>query len=506
MHAPAARACYPAPMARTHPDARTLPLLAPLALAAGCGGATEPAPEGVSETLGRVPVVLVVFDALNSEHLGHLGYDRDTSPNLDAFAAEAVSFRHGFSPAPYTLAGIASLLTGKLPDRHGLVDKALRLRDDERTLAEILRDAGYPSKAVVGNPNGGAAFGAADGFDEFVPLYLAGDGREVNYVNPHSGKELHLARAEEFPPHLESFLDGLEDPAAPWFFYGHVLEPHTPYLAPDPWREMFLDPEYAGPMLEGDDDPLIGHLHGDFDLTAEDMQATIDLYDGNIAYADQGFGQLMDVLKQRGLYEDALILVTADHGEAMFQHGTWGHNYSVFDEMVQVPLLVRLPGAADDGRPRGQVRDELVSIMDLVPSVCQWLDLAPPDELDGYSLAPLLAGTEDEATFAERFLHLRTHSTPPTLGLRHLHQKVVVERTKDPEVSELGFATSFYDLVADPEEQSPLLEGEDPRVRAAREVLRAQAAALKASFKGTQDATFTEEEADMMGALGYSDD
>ena len=208
-----------------------------------------------------------------------------------------------------------------------------------------------------------------------------------------------------------------------------------------------------------------------------------------------------------GEWNETVFIVTSDHGEAMFQHGTWGHNYTLFDEMVQVPLLVRFPGPADDGRPRGQVRDELASIMDVTPSICQWLDLAPPADLDGRSLAGLLAGTESSSSFDERFLHLRSHSSPPWLGLRRSDQKVIWIRGKDKATGEdHPERTAFYDLVADPDENRDLGATDDPRVAAGQALLEAEIQALRAAFQGAESASFSDEEAAMMGALGYTDE
>jgi len=477
---------------------------------AGPGGQSVPvgqSEQGTPVTLGRVPVVLIIFDALDAEHVGHLGYDRDTTPNLDAFAKEAVTFERAFSPAPYTLAGIASLVTGLLPDRHGTVSKTRRLRDDEWTLAELLGRVNYDTYAIVANPNGGEAFGAMQGFDEHVPVYTTSDERPVNYTDPGSGIELHIPHVEEFAPLLGGFLDGREDPSKPFLFHGHVLEPHSPYIAPEPFRTKFIDPDYDGPFADGDNQTLVASIHGQVPVEPADAQAVIDLYDGNLAYADHGFQLMIDELKQRGIYEDCLIIVTADHGEAMFQHGQWGHNDTLFDEMVQVPLLVRFPGKLGDGRARGVRRDELASIMDIVPSVCQWLDLAPPELVDGRSLAELIAGQADAATFDDRALRLRDHGEPPSLALRTEATKAILQRVYDDVTHErLDDRMAFYDLGVDPEELRDLGDSGDPRVAAAKAVIEAEMKRLMDAFKGYADATFSAEEAALMGALGYTDE
>jgi len=475
---------------------------------ASCGGSKEAPPQSFPQTVGRVPVVLIVFDALAADHISHLGYERETTPTLDALAAEGVSFNTAFSPAPYTLAGIASLVTGRLPDSHGMVAKTTRLRDEETTLGELITRAGYPSLAVVGNPNGGEAFGDMQGFDRVVNTYETNEKRPPNYTPPSTGEPLHLSMPEEAAAELTPFLDGLEDPAAPFFYYAHILQPHSPYIAPEPTRSRWLDPAYDGPFKGGDNQALIANMANIDGLEQADIDAVRALYDANLLWADQSLALILDELRARGLYDKALIIVTSDHGEAMFQHGRWGHNDTLFEEMVNVPLVVRFPGPADDGLPRGMQLDAPVSIIDILPSLAEWLDLAPPQDLDGHSLAPLIAGAPEAQQVAQaRTLRLRDHGLPPAAALRTKDTKAILHRgLVGTDGSPLPDRMEFFELTSDPAEKHDLAPGGDPRSEAAHRAIEAEIARLLAAFKGSATATFSEEEAAMMGALGYVED
>jgi arylsulfatase len=455
-----------------------------IALAAlGCTRATE------IEPLGRPPVVLILFDALHAGHVSHLGYERETTPHLDRLAAEGVSFAYAFAPAPYTLASIPSLLTGRRPDSHGVTTPAARLAAEETTLAELLADAGYRTVGAVGNPNGSARFGNDQGFARFDELFrIFADGRD--YERASADRFVAFARDE-----LARARDG-----APLFLYLHVLEPHLPYAMPDEYRALWLDPAYDGPFATGEAQPFLDTVMGKLDADERDVEAAIALYDANLRWADHNLGELRRLLEEAGLWDEALVVVTSDHGEAFWQHGRWGHMDQLFDEQLRVPLVIKLP----TGRGlRGVVRDDLVSLLDVAPSVCQWLDLAPGAlPLDGLPLAALV---EDAAARApERDLFLRSHHQVAHLALRTDEHKTIVERAQGAAAGGRTTRVQHYDLARDPAEASDVYERERARADAAARRLEAwsQEAAVNRNQRG---GTLTAEELKMLEKLGYVD-
>ncbi len=411
------------------------------AVAAGC----DPGPP-------RPPIVLIVMDALGAEHVSHLGYERETTPHLDALAAEGITFTQAFSPAPYTQAGIASLLTGLLPGRHLVVHSGATLRGELVTLAEILRAQGYRTRGAVSNLNGSSALSLEQGFDSFLELFREGEQRErilpsggprprVTRDDSRAEREtLHVVRGDEFPPVVAGWLEeGDELP----FYYLHLLEPHCPYQPPEEFRTRFLDPEYAGPFGEGDTKTLVQSVRGEVTAEAADVAAARALYDANLAYGDAIVGEIFDLLRAAGLYDEALIVVTSDHGEAFWQHDLWGHNLHLYDEMIRVPLIVKLPDGMGDVAP-GTRSDALVSTMDVLPSLCDWLDLPGPRDLDGIPLA---------SADGPRSLVLRTNHKEPTYGLRTQGSKLILHENP---VAGSRQGIEFFDLASDPGEQSPL--------------------------------------------------
>ncbi len=479
-------------------------LLASFALA-GCSEKSDPVLsdraggsdlEQTASTYGKhVPVILVVMDALDASHVTHLGYGRDTTPFMDAFAKDGVSFRAAFSPAPYTVAGIGSLLTGRRPDTTGLYTKMNMLREDEMPIAAVLSRNGYLTRALVNNPNGGMRFGALRGFDEVSTLYEPAEDAKPNFTT-RDGVEVHLPQAPEHLPHMRAFLDRVPE-VAPFFFYAHMLEPHSPYVADEPFRSQFLDPNYNGIFLKGDTDDLLDTVYGRLDANAEDRLAITALYDGHLSFADHSFGALMDDLRARGLYEESLIILTGDHGEAMFQHGRWGHNDHIYDEMIHVPLIVKLPGTEG---PRNVIMENLVSTMDVLPTICETLDLAPGDlPLDGKSLySSLQSGAEPEGS---RGLFLRTHHSSPDVALRTNDAKGIFLRNDEgPPRFE------FYDLSTDPKEELDLGRTDAPEVAAMKNAILAEYARLKASRLRALSNDKVEDSATTLGALGYTDE
>ncbi|MHC4377376.1 MAG: sulfatase [Planctomycetota bacterium] len=412
------------------------------ALLGACGGEPEPVWQQPDTHL-----LLVVLDAFHAGHVTHLGYEREVTPNLDALAAQGWSYANTFAPAPYTLAGIPSLLTGRWPDRHGLVRKDFALHSSEQTLAEQLSERGYATLGAVGNDNGSEIYGLDAGFDRFENLMVVTEERPANVFEP-DGKggfnSLHIPRAEEYPPILEGWLEDGAFAGQPTFGYLHVLEPHSPYRPPARFLEAFGPVDYDGLFAAGDTEAFVATLGGDVEVSEADVAAARALYDANIAYADWAVGEFVALFEQAGVWDEVAMVVTSDHGEAFWQHGQWGHNTQLFDESLQVPLIVRLPGAPNPGT----VIETLASTVDVVPSLGRWLALGEwPLPLDGMYLDTL---PEDG-----RAIYLRSNRPIPDLGVRTASDKVIVGQ--DSDAGTLS-AIQYYDLLADPAEQSNAVE------------------------------------------------
>ncbi|MEM7308034.1 MAG: sulfatase [Planctomycetota bacterium] len=458
----------------------------------GCGGGG--ADDGRIE-LGRPPVVFILLDALHAEHLSHLGNGRETTPHLDALAAEGVSFPTAFAPAPYTLATVSSILTGRLPDVHGLVDKGATLLPEEVTLAELLQRGGYRTFAAVGNLNGSSIFGCEQGFEHYTEVFRPGDGRSVDVE--FEGDQYHYAKAVDYPPIVARWLaDGAAEGDRPPFLYLHILEPHEPYSPPEAFRARFVDPGYDGPYRAGDSAALIQGRRGNLPFEDEDKEAVEALYDANLAHSDAVVGEILGMLDEAGILDEALIVVTSDHGEAFWQHGEQGHNTTLYDEMLRVPLIVRFPAGAK-GVPAGARPAALVSPMDLLPSFSEWLDLPlPASDLDGTSLSAALRDAADP----DRALILRSHHDPPWFGLRTAGTKTIVV----PGAGGTPGRIEHYRLDADPAEARNARAEHGADAQSDYDALQ-RFAADTAHKRVSRGFPISEAEKAMLERLGYTD-
>jgi arylsulfatase len=341
--------------ARTRARPRRRPALRALLL---CTGLAAGACGREAARTERPPnVVVYLVDTLRKDHLSVYGYPRETSPRLAEFARDAVRFETAYSPTSWTRPAVASLLTGLTPLRHGAVTRADRLDPRVNLLPQYLGPAGYHSAAFVTNANVHPVWGFARGFDAFVDLRQA--------EQP--------ARADEINEAVFEHLDAAE--REPFFLYVHTVDPHFPYRAPPPFDASF--PRPGRRELRSPDPEVAARAR---------LARVVANYDAEIRFNDHEFGRLLDFLDARGLYRDALVVFTADHGEELRDHGELGHGFGLFEEVVQVPLLVKLPGNAHAGR----VVRTPASLLDVVPTILRAVGSEPAAGVEGVDLLELL--------------------------------------------------------------------------------------------------------------------
>lgn len=383
--------------------------LAGLALAAGLGLAAcagEPPPPNL---------VVVLLDTLRPDHLGCYGYERDTSPHLDALAAESVIFEQAESVAPWTAPAVISLVTGLHPQAHGVLrfPNPGRLNERATTLAEVLRARGYTTGAFTEGGYAKGEFGLDQGFDVFPSNPGDGQTHMSNMLNP-SRLEGNLDRALKW---LRRARGG------PFFMLFHTYEVHGPLRAPDEYVRKF-DPEWdtkrehdalaavlarwqtaqkidragalllrnhnfhcAVPMPAG----VQNHMHQNGLLPAdgarfypETLQFLRDQYDAEIAYTDAQLERLWSALRELELDDNTVIVVVSDHGEALGEHGIVGHGSQHFSEQLRVVFMVRAPGTAP------QRVDAPVGSLSLMPTVLELLGATTDAEFMGPQLSPSL--------------------------------------------------------------------------------------------------------------------
>jgi arylsulfatase A-like enzyme len=325
----------------------------------------------------RPPVFLIVIDALRADHLGCYGYSRATSPNLDRLSRDGVRFTQAISPSTFTKTSIASLVTGLDPHFHGVYtgnveDRTGQITSDVlpselETLAEVFLRGRYRTMAWIEQVHLTSFHGFAQGYMEY---------------NEHQGKANDITNRV-------LWWTRERGGTGPFFAHLHVIDLHEPYWPHPPYDRLFgfYSDVYHGIDLLQWGKYLNEISEGRRSLSAADLDQLRALYDGQIRYVDEQLGRLFEQLRRDGLYDRSLIVVTADHGDGFMEHGFISHSTVAYEELVRVPLLMKLPGQ----RYAGRVVDDQVRLIDVMPTVLELARLDSP-RVSGRSLLPLLEG------------------------------------------------------------------------------------------------------------------
>lgn len=444
-----------------------------------------------------VPIVIYLVDTLRADRLGAYGYDRGTSPRINAFAKEAVVFEAAYAAAPWTLPSVASIVTSTYQCEHGLVLGTRKLDPALLTLAERLKAWGYRTAAWYNNEFAGPMSGVDRGYQisEALPDVLGFEAETRRFLADSAGQ--------------------------PFLLYLHGMEPHEVHLVPYEFTRPFGHVAIEDKVRLSDDwitykdlrqlDWITGSRMGDKDTTTEqravmarfkDSQPLIEkLYDASVLWADHNVGKVIDVLKERNLWDKVVFIVVADHGEEFGEHGAWFHGDNVYESTMHVPLLIRFPG----GQFGGTRVPNPVSLVDLMPTILDFL--RSPDGCTGcrgQSLMPLVRG--DSKGGPRPVPALRQNAMTYFRPLKEASGDVNVmwrQGNWNAIWNEEPATIELYDMTADPREARNL-SGAMPELAAE---LRDESVAwleqcrtnLKAAPPGTIDAKTQER----LRALGY---
>ena len=391
-------------------------------------------PRLVGPAVRRQPnVLLCIIETVRRDHLSLYGYGRVTTPFLEHLAAEALVFEEGWAQSSSTRASVASILTGLYPSQHGTRLTLDRLDGSLRTLPEMLREQGYVTAGFFTNELiSRPAFNHDQGFDVFTDEG-AGLGEKV--------------RQDMF-----AWLDAEEE--RPFCAVLHFFDPHEPYVAPGRYCECFAG-DYGGPLtaVESLIPRTLRMMRG---LTPADVEYVKARYDGELRYADVVVERLVRGLKARGLWDDTLLVITADHGEEFLDHGDWGHGTNLYPEKLRVPLLIKPPGPGTGGRRIAG----LASGVDIMPTVLTATGLGVPHELPGIDLL----GSAGAVGATRRTQHLaeyygRYDWDPVYHALTQGRYQYILSQGPDGTTHE-----ELFDLADDPAARHNLA-GEQPAVR-----------------------------------------
>ncbi len=413
-------------------------------------------------------IILITLDAARADHVSCYGYQRATTPNLDRLAARSAVFTEAFALAPYTLCSVPTMVTGLSPLDHQITNHGHRLSDAATTLAEYLSAVGYRTACISATPNNSRTIGTDQGYDDFIETW----------------------RIEQRPGSRDPFLlsqmavDWLakNEAAAPIHLQLHYVPPHAPY-DPRPEYDLFTDPGYSG-TFDGYHTSVGALDHQLWHYRPADLDHVVGLYDGNLREADAAVEQVLAALRARPRWRDTVVLVTSDHGEAFLEHGRTGHNSTLYDEMLHVPFILRLPedAAADVDTSR------LASLADIVPTLLGLAGVMPEDGLAGIDL--LAAG---DLTRGRRLVS-RTTGDPPLYAIRTSQWKLILGGSGQG---------ALFNLVRDPKERDDLALRVRPPF-AGLGMLLTERLARPPRFEALPElAELPEEDTEMLKALGY---
>ena len=371
-------------------------------------------------------VLLITVDTLRADRLGCYGYSRGATPNIDRLASQGVLFEEAIAQVPVTLPSHVSLLTSTFPPVNGVRDNTyFRLDPEALTLAEILQSAGYRTGAFVGAYVLDASFGLGQGFDVYDASMKAQEEGASGTFSERPASQVIDA--------FGAWLGETEE-EKPFFAWVHLFDPHIPYAPPAPYRERFASSPY----------------------------------DGEIAYTDEQVGVLLKKLDDRGLADNTVVALTADHGESLGEHGERTHGFFVYDATLKVPLILSSPQSLPTGRSvSGQAR-----LVDVLPTILDLVDVSVPETAQGVSLSGLIEGRvlEESVAYSECYVSQLNFGWAPLVSLRQDGFKYIEAPRAE-----------LYDLAKDPGETENLLNQD--RERALR--MKADLEGLRSAWPGS---------------------
>lgn len=492
-------------------------------------------------------VILILVDTLRSDHLSAYGYHRLTSPNIDRLAKEGVLFKQFRTHASWTIPSIATLFTSLHETVTGMHHVADRLPDSAKTLAETLRAKGYTTAFFSTNLFVSSKQNYTQGFDYISQLNnhldsllyrnnqppqqlyfwrilyreASWSGRILKGINQtteallnESGAdksrwfkapkkrvmENRITKADWVFREARGYLDHLfasnfDSNREKLFLYLHYFDPHDPYRPPDTYKTLF-DPTFEGQHVASP--PKDGTR-----LSASKLHNMIAQYDGEIKFFDHWLGRLIQYLKKVGLYDSSLILLTSDHGEAFYEHGTYKHGYTVFEEEIRVPLIIRLP----NGQSGGYQTTVPAGLIDIMPSILDWLKIEGPQGMQGNSIVPALLGQHLNRSFYGEVSGLFGGSYQFTINEGKKYISEMKETLR--ESKKLSFKKGrLFDLLNDPKERRDLFNFSKKQTHHLMKLLQNERAQIleRGRLSGKMEVEFDTETMDRLRKLGYIDD
>jgi len=433
-------------------------------------------------------ILLIVIDTLRADHLGTYGYNKPTSPLIDEFAGRSVVYENAISPAPFTLPAMSSLFTGYYPDRTGVVSHSNRdiLDSPMPTMAEIMKKAGYRTAAIVSNMMLKKASRKFDrGFDYFL-----------------AKKSFKNASAPQITDHAINLVKEMNDD--PFFIWAHYIDTHMPYRPPIEFAQLFGNETGKSKICtEFNKEVRPQEIFFSKDLPVKQIESTRKLYDASIRSIDHEIGRLLKHLKEKNLLKNMIVIITADHGESLGDHGLYfAHDHTLYSELVHVPLIIRFPG-----KPPHR-KSEIVSLIDILPSLCQWLKIDCDQNMNGQPLdLNLNKDKKERAVFAANAPWRKRFSRSPYLFLKGLKGRWTMIQQGKKKLIKIPHPTSpvyeFYDLSVDPTEKKNLQSSRSYESLLDKLNAWEKSVRVEPPYQNRQELKFDKNELESLRSMGY---
>lgn len=429
-------------------------------------------------------MILFSIDTLRADAVGAYGGAVPT-PTLDALAREGVLFEQAYAPAPETAPSHATLFSGQDVLRHGLVRNGDPLPEGLPLLPEALRAAGWSTAGFVSSFVLDPRFGWSRGFESFDAA-LSARGATMHPPASYEGRFWQRFRFEGFDRRAfettRAARGFLAQAREPFFLFVHLFDPHAPYVPPDAYTQRL-----AGIRLDLEGRSVRG-------ITPRLLEGLVRSYHGEVLYADDAVAGVLEALRARGLHERTLVVLTADHGEGLGQHGWLEHGLYLYDEQLRVPLIFVWPGVL----PAGTRLRTPVGLVDVAPTLAELTGIRFPGASDGRSLAASLrSGREPEARGLLLYRRPYRGAPPPERG-----EKWALRSEGWKYLRSTGRPDELYDLAGDPGELRDLAPS---RAELTRRLAGELDARLSALPKPAQAGELSEETKERLRALGYAE-
>jgi len=428
---------------------------------AGCRGDNRTSSDAVAAAERAPNVVMIVVDTLRPDRLGAWGQARNTSPYIDELASESIRFSRATSQAPWTTPSTASLLTSLYPHQLGIETEPNKVPDQAVLLPELLRDRGYQTFGVVASSFLSPLFNFDQGFGRF-------EDRNVSGLMSITSPEVTRAAIK---------MVKSRDRSRPFFLFVHYFDPHFHYNS----HSDFDFTEAEEEVRSGETEASQGDLGTKVETAGSESGQLFDSYDSEVGFTDHYIGQLLDYLRQKGLFDDALIVFTADHGEEFLDHGGWKHAHSLYEEVIHVPLLFKLPQSRT-----GRVEDRQVGLIDVFPTITEILGVEVEHPISG---ASLFSAAEERPVFSETS---RNNNLQAVIYKGH---KAIVDLNDDDK-------WRLYDLSTDPAEKHDLAGERVELLQELMEEVRRWRENTGTAVEA-ESVVFDAEQTEQLKALGY---